>query len=361
MLVGTRADAGRASAALAARDLRLGQGRWGSREGSKRAAAGRERGSQSCALILPLPQGLELSPPPSSSTCPHLALANFQAPGNEPGGVEGNKEEKGLNGRVGGFAGGCAANGLSARRRKGPIPPLTQRVASFLLSPLWGSLAFLFGRGGAGSLGKVSALPPPPCLPVRGPGNDHLLGARPLSPPLLRRLRGAGRQTPSPCAFCALRTFRSSERRGWCQCRRAFGRAAVTKSRRGGGEAAELALTPHPAREEEQFVYLGLQESFPPPCSPWPLLPALPLLRAPAQSRQQRPPPILLSLPGLPLHPTPPALPPLPFGTRPWGREREALCPPCGPAQPRGPPCASGPAPSSASGHQCGGRKNPGP
>lgn len=54
------------------------------------------------------------------------------------------------------------------------------------------------------------------------------------------------------------------------------GGRAVTKSWRGGGEAAELALPPpHPAREEEQFVYLGLQESFPPPCSPWPLLPAL--------------------------------------------------------------------------------------
>lgn len=64
--------------------------------------------------------------------------------------MEGSREEKGLNGRVGGFAEGCAANGFSARRRKGPIPPLTLRVESFLLSPLWGSLAFLFGRGGGG-------------------------------------------------------------------------------------------------------------------------------------------------------------------------------------------------------------------
>lgn len=118
--------------------------------------------------------------------------------------MEGSREEKGLNGRVGGFAEGCAANGFSARRRKGPIPPLTLRVESFLLSPLWGSLAFLFGRGGgveAGSLGKVSALPPPPCLRVRGPGNGHLLGSRPLSPP-----SAAWSRAPDALSVCCLCT-----------------------------------------------------------------------------------------------------------------------------------------------------------
>lgn len=170
-------------------------------------------------------------------------------------------------------------------------------------------------------MGKVSALPPPPCLPVRGPGNSHLLGARSLSPARLHRLRGARRRTPSPCAFCASRSFRISERQGWCQCRRALGRAGGDKEPAWGEgrPRSSLSPTPHPAREEEQFVYLGLQESFPPPCFPWPLLPALPLLRAPAQSRRQRPPPMLLSLPDLPLQPAPPVLPPLPFGTRPWG------------------------------------------
>lgn len=63
MLVGTRADAGRASAALAARDLRRRQaGQVGQPPGVERDAAGWKRGSQGCALTLPLPQGLELSP-----------------------------------------------------------------------------------------------------------------------------------------------------------------------------------------------------------------------------------------------------------------------------------------------------------
>lgn len=259
--------------------------------------------------------------------------------------MEGSREEKGLNGRVGGFAGGCAANGLSARRRKGPIPPLTPRVESFLLSSPWGSLAFLFGRGGgvkAGSLGKVSALPPPPCLRVRGPGNGHLLGARPLFP--TAPPSAAWSRAPDALSVCFLCIAHVPDLGAPGVVPVSPGARAVTKSRRGGGEAAELAPPPpHPAREEEQFVYLGLQESFPPPCSPWPLLPALPLLRAPAQSSRQRPPPILLSLPDLPPQPTPLALPPLPFGTRPWGREREALCPPGGPAQPRGPPSRAAP------------------
>lgn len=37
-------------------------GQVGQPRGVERAVAGRERGSQSCAPILPLPQGLELSP-----------------------------------------------------------------------------------------------------------------------------------------------------------------------------------------------------------------------------------------------------------------------------------------------------------
>lgn len=79
---------------------------------------------------------LRLAPYPLLQLAPTSHSTNFPATGNEPGGVEESREEKGLNGRVGGFAGGCAANGLSARRRKGPIPPLTPRVESFLLSPL---------------------------------------------------------------------------------------------------------------------------------------------------------------------------------------------------------------------------------
>lgn len=115
----------------------------------------------------------------------------------------------------------------------------------------------------------------------------------------------------------ATRTFRISERQGWCQCRRALGRAGGDKEPVWGRGRPQswLAPAPHPAREEEQFVYLGLQESFPPLCSPWPLLPALPLQCAPAQSRRQRPPPPLspsrasLSTP----HPPPPGPPSPPF------------------------------------------------
>lgn len=118
------------------------------------------------------------------------------------------------------------------------------------------------------------------------------------------------------------------------------GRRSVTKSRLGGGEEARpprslpTLYLPRPAREEEQFVYLGLQESCPPPGSPRPPGPS----SLPSSLRAIQPSPasstFLLPLLFLLLQP---ALLLLPSGTRPWGREREALCPPCGPAQLRRP------------------------
>lgn len=57
--------------------------------------------------------------------------------------------------------------------------------------------------------------------------------------------------------------------------RRAF-RDKEPAGGRGRGERTlrSLPTSPHPAREEEQFVYLGLQESFPPPGSPRPPSPS---------------------------------------------------------------------------------------
>lgn len=228
--------------------------------GSGRAGGAAARGREGCGWagarkpeLRPDPAtaaNLGIVPHPLPQLVPMSFSANFQAPGNEPGGVEGSEEQKGLNGRVGGFAGGCAANGLSARERKGPIPPLTGRVESFLLSPLRGSLAFLLGRGGGGGrkLGKGVCTPSPTVSPGSELGNGHLLRARPLSPLRLHRLRGARRGTPTPCAFCASRTFRISERRGGASVAGRSGGRAVTKSRRGGGEAAELALSHPPPR-----------------------------------------------------------------------------------------------------------------
>lgn len=112
------------------------QGRWGSRQGSRgtRLVGARKPG---------------LCPDPATAarlgTVPHLLLqlaptslsANFQAPGVEPGGVEGSREEKGLNGRVGGFAGGGAANGLSAGGEEGadPTPNPEGGILSLISSP----------------------------------------------------------------------------------------------------------------------------------------------------------------------------------------------------------------------------------
>ena len=94
---------------------------------------------------------------------------------------------------------------------------------------------------------------------------------------------------------------------------RAFTGRSVTKSRLGGGEEERplrsLPTSPHPAREEEQFVYLGLQESFPPPGSARPPSPSsLPsllgaILPSPAGSTFPPPfpspprPPLLFLLP----------------------------------------------------------------
>lgn len=102
---------------------------------------------------------------------------------------------------------------------------------------------------------------------------------------------------------------------------RAFAGRSVTKSRLGGGEEERpprslptLPTSPHPAREEEQFVYLGLQESFPPPGSPRPPSPSsLPsllgaILPSPAGSTFPPPlprPPVLLFL--LPPSSSPPS------------------------------------------------------
>lgn len=64
-----------------------------------------------------------VAPYPLLQLAPTSHSTNFPATGNEPGGVEESREEKGLNGRVGGFAGGCAANGLSARGGRGRSHP----------------------------------------------------------------------------------------------------------------------------------------------------------------------------------------------------------------------------------------------
>ena len=141
---------------------------------------------------------------------------------------------------------------------------------------------------------------------------------------------------------------------------RAFTGRSVTKSLLGGGEEERplrsLPTSPHPAREEEQFVYLGLQESFPPPGSARPPSPSsLPSLLGailPSPAGSTFPPPF--PLPPPPSFPPPtflePAFP-LPSGTRPWGREREALCPLRGRARLGRPPgwegrCAWRPCPS---------------
>lgn len=95
------------------------------------------------------------------------------------------------------------------------------------------------------------------------------------------------------------------------------GRRSVTKSRRGGGGEERpqrplptLSTSPHPAREEEQFVYLGLQESFPPPSS---RRPPSPSFSPPSSARSCPVPPAAPSL--LPLlfllpHPSSPPSPP---------------------------------------------------
>ena len=98
--------------------------------------------------------------------------------------------------------------------------------------------------------------------------------------PHLDRRRGR----PSCCAAYKSRTSRvwgSSASEVVRVRARAFAGRSVTKSRLGGGEEERpprslptLPTSPHPAREEEQFVYLGLQESFPPPCSPRPPSPS---------------------------------------------------------------------------------------
>lgn len=116
---------------------------------------------------------------------------------------------------------------------------------------------------------------------------------------------------------------------------------SVTKSGRGGGEPP-LWLPPPPPRTWRGTICLSWASRFlpssgpraPPPCPPSGALSGPVPLAVPSSS------PYGASSP-----PRPPAFP-LPLGTRPWGREREALCPPGCPAQPRGPPGAGGPAPS---------------
>lgn len=129
------------------------------------------------------------------------------------------------------------------------------------------------------------------------------------------------------------------------------GRRSVTKSRLGGGEEERpqrplptLSTSPHPAREEEQFVYLGLQESFPPPSSPRPPSPSS---SPPSSARSCPVPPAAPShLPLLFLlpHPSSPPSPSLSVRGRGGGSGRRfvrlaaGLCP-------RGRPAGRGAAP----------------
>lgn len=178
----------------------------------------------------------------------------------------------------------------------------------------------------------------------------------PCRPHLARR-----RGRPSCCAAYNTRTspvWGSSASEVVRVRARAFAGRSVTKSRLGGGEEERpprsfptLPTSPHPAREEEQFVYLGLQESFPPPCSPRPPSPSsLPSLLGailPSPAGSTFPPPLPRPPPYTPFPPPTflePAFP-LPSGTRPWGRERDALCPPRGRASSGGRPAGRGAAP----------------
>lgn len=99
----------------------------------------------------------------------------------------------------------------------------------------------------------------------------------------------------------------SRRRREW-----GSGRRSVTKSWLGGGEEERpqrllptLSTSSHPAREEEQFVYLGLQESFP-PSSPRPPRPSsLPSLLGavlPSPAGGTSPPPLPSPISPSPLH-----------------------------------------------------------
>lgn len=211
-------------------------------------------------------------------------------------------------------------------------------------------------------MGKVSAAPSPTAPPgsrLRAcAGCARLWESRSAARPravagfpgrlLLNPQRRARCGRPPPCAVYTPRTSRAWE--PWAPpvvsvpppaFARHSGRRSLTKSRLGGGEEERpqrslptLSTSPHPAREEEQFVYLGLQESFPPPSSPRPPSPSS---SPPSSARSSPVPPAAPSLHPLLFHLPHPAFP-LPLGARSWGREREALCPPGGPALPWRPP-----------------------
>lgn len=101
-------------------------------------------------------------------------------------------------------------------------------------------------------MGKVSVLPPPPCRYVRAP---VIAFSTECARSLHRAFTGCaepGAGRPLRVLSVATRTFRISERQGWCQCRWALGRAGGDKEPvwgRGGLRAGSLPPpTPHVKR-----------------------------------------------------------------------------------------------------------------
>jgi hypothetical protein len=229
---------------------------------------------------------------------------------------------------VGGFAVGGAANGLTSWGGRGCSYPLTRgwNPFSYLLcrAPWPSSLGG--GRPEAWERCLPSSPPRPRCAGRAG----RWEGWMERTDPVHTALRSAA-QSRAGGPFRVRLLIRARPLAGVLGDPgvvsvppRVFAGRSVTKSRLGGGDGRReaTALAPHllpppplprPAREEEQFVYLGLEEpSLLPAPRGRPTPPPRPSLRrAPARSRRLRlPPPLLRSLPASSSLPSGPPSPP---------------------------------------------------